>query len=256
MPAVPSVPAVSGAPRSDIDSPHRRLADAVRRLTDVAVGRRVPVEELDRVATEVSRLADRLDEATPPGKRSRGLPDHRDHPQDLFPTSPVVGLHNPVAPPVRIWDVTGPDGVRELRGTARFGAAYEGPPSCVHGGVIAEVFDELLGLANLVVGQGGMTGTLTVRYRRPTPLLVDLDLEARLTSSAGRKLFCWGGMFHRGALTAEAEGVFVTVSPERVMAMISANADEAGEQVVDEELEEYYQQGGQFLGGVDGPPPR
>lgn len=250
------MPAVSQTPRSSNDSPQLRLADAVRRLTDVVVGRLVPVQELDRVAAEVGRLADRLDEVAPPGKRSRGMPDHRDHPQDLFPTSPVVGLLNPVAPPVRIWDVIGHEGIRELRGTARFGAAYEGPPSCVHGGVIAEVFDELLGLASVVTGQGGMTGTLTVRYRRPTPLLVDLDLEARLTSREGRKLFCWGGIFHRGELTAEAEAVFVTVAPERVMDMMWANAEEAGEQVVDTELEEYFEQGGEFLGGVDGPPPR
>ena len=253
---MPLVRPMSGTPRSSIDSPQLRLADAVRRLTDVVVGRRVPAQDLDRVAAEVARLADRLDEAAPPGKRPRGVPDHRQHPQDLFPTSPVVGLLNPVAPPVRIWDVTGHDGVRELRGTARFGAAYEGPPSCVHGGVIAEVFDELLGLASLVTGRGGMTGTLAVRCRKPTPLLVDLDLEARLSSQEGRKLFCWGGMFHRGELTAEAEGVFVTVAPERVTAMMSANADEAGEQVVATEFEEYFEWGGPFLDCVDRAPPR
>lgn len=247
---------VSATPRSSADSPQLRLADAVRRLTDVVVGRRVPAQDLDEVATEVARLADRLDGAAPPGKRSRGVPDHRDHPQDLFPTSPVVGFLNPVAPPVRVWDVAGRDGARELRGTARFGAAYEGPPSCVHGGVIAQLFDELLGLASVVTGQGGMTGTLTVRYRKPTPLLVDLDLEARLTSREGRKRFCWGGIFHQGELTAEAEGVFVAVGAERVMAMMKSNADQAGEQVVDTELEEYFERGGEFLGGVDGPPAR
>ncbi len=48
---------------------------------------------------------------------------------------------------------------------------YEGPPTCVHGGVIAELFDELLGISNILAGPGAMTGTLTIRYRRPTPLL-------------------------------------------------------------------------------------
>ncbi len=54
--------------------------------------------------------------------------------------------------------------------TACFDWAYEGPPTCVHGGVIAEVFDEVLGAANIVAGVRAMTGTLTVRYRKPTPL--------------------------------------------------------------------------------------
>ena len=30
--------------------------------------------------------------------------------------------------------------------TPRFGAAYEGPPGSVHGGIIAAAFDEVLGM--------------------------------------------------------------------------------------------------------------
>ena len=67
------------------------------------------------------------------------------HPQDFFPTSPVIGFANPVAPPVEVWAVEGEDGQREIRGRVTFGYPYEGPPTCVHGGVIAELFDELLG---------------------------------------------------------------------------------------------------------------
>ena len=83
----------------------------------------------------------------------------------------MVGFANPVAPPIEVWAVEGEDGRREIRGRATFDYQYEGPPTCVHGGVIAEVFDEMLGISNLLVGQGAMTGTLTIRYRRPTPLL-------------------------------------------------------------------------------------
>lgn len=247
---------MSDEPLSAADSPRLRLADALRRLTDLAVGRRLPDDEVGAAAAEATRLADRLEQLAPPGKRTRGVPDHLGHAQDMFPTSPVVGYLNPIAPPVRIWAVTGEEGQRELRGAARFGYAYEGPPSCVHGGVVAEVFDELLGLAGLVTGRGGMTGTLTIRYRRPTPLMVDLDLEARVRSREGRKLFCWGGIRHGGELTAEAEGVFIAVPPERMLAMVAAHAEEAGEQVVDAEVKEYFDRGGQLLGGVDGPLPR
>ena len=66
-----------------------------------------------------------------------------------------------------------------------FGYPYEGPPTCVHGGVIAELFDELLGMSNILVGQGAMTGTLKIRYRRPTPLLAPLELVARHTGQGG-----------------------------------------------------------------------
>jgi hypothetical protein len=106
------------------------------------------------------------------------------------------------------------------------------------GGVIAELFDELLGSVNILTGRAGMTGTLTVRYRRPTPLLTPLDLVARQTGSEGRKIFAWGGIYHEGELTAEAEGIFIEVGAAKMLEIISANADEAEGDVVDPELEE------------------
>lgn len=54
--------------------------------------------------------------------------------------SPLVGPLNPLAPPLHLQPHE--DGVSA---TATFGAAYEGPPGCVHGGFIAASFDEVLG---------------------------------------------------------------------------------------------------------------
>ena len=48
-----------------------------------------------------------------PGRRPRAQPDPVGDPQDFFPTSPVIGFANPVAPPVVVEAVDG-----ELRGTA------------------------------------------------------------------------------------------------------------------------------------------
>ena len=88
----------------------------------------------------------------------------------FFDFSPVFGRANPLAPPVRM-------GVAEdeVRGTVRWGAAYEGPPGCVHGGHIAAAFDEVLGMTQSLSGAPGMTGILTIKYRSPTPLHTDLD---------------------------------------------------------------------------------
>ena len=62
---------------------------------------------------------------------------------------------------------------------------YEGPPGCVHGGVIALVFDELLGAANIAAGSPGMTGTLTIRYREPTPIRTEIRLESTFRGPRG-----------------------------------------------------------------------
>jgi acyl-coenzyme A thioesterase PaaI-like protein len=81
-----------------------------------------------------------------------------------------------------------------------------------HGGVIALLFDEAMGAANVCEGVGGFTGTLTVRYERPTPLDQELEVEAQVANAEGRKVITRGTISHGGQVTARAEGVFIRVS--------------------------------------------
>jgi acyl-CoA thioesterase FadM len=60
-----------------------------------------------------------------------------------------------------------------------------------------------------------MTANLSVRYRRPTPLHTDLRFEGRLEGVNGRKVTAAGILLAGEEVTAEASGLFVTVSPER-----------------------------------------
>ena len=115
-----------------------------------------------------------------------------------------------------------------IHGTGTFGAPYEGPPGYVHGGMIALAFDELLGIANITSGHPGMTGTLTVRYRRPTPLGQELDFEAWTERVEGRRITTRGRITAHGTLTAEAEGLFVVVNPERAAEYFGARAEAPG----------------------------
>jgi hypothetical protein len=230
-------PGVDGPAESRDEGPHNRLADAMRRISSVAVGQPLSDEEIDDAADKVAAVADRLEAAAEPTKRTRGQPDPNSHPQDHFATSPMVGYANPIAPPVTVWAVQGANGQREIRGTVTFGFQYEGPPTCVHGGVIAELFDELLGLANITVGEGAMTGTLKIRYNRPTPLLAPLELVSRNTGRDGRKVFAWGGIYHDGVLTAEAEGIFIDVMQGKMLDIVRANANIAEGTLVDPQWE-------------------
>jgi acyl-coenzyme A thioesterase PaaI-like protein len=127
------------------------------------------------------------------------------NPADYFPYSPIVGPLNAIAPPVRLEL----DGDR-LRGRMVLDAPYAGPPGTVHGGVIALIFDELLGCVNISQGYGGFTGTLTIRYERRAPLGEPIDLASWVDRVEGRKIFTKGTMSHNGAVTARAEGVFIT----------------------------------------------
>jgi acyl-coenzyme A thioesterase PaaI-like protein len=136
----------------------------------------------------------------------RPVTDAALHPFRLF--SPIVGRRNPVAPPaVFSWE-----GERVI-GTCTYGTRYEGAPGCVHGGFIAAVFDDCLGLAQGHTGQGGMTAYLTVQYRRPHRLNRLIRFEAWVESVGGRKIVCRGNSFdsETNELLAECEALFITV---------------------------------------------
>jgi hypothetical protein len=227
-----------------------RLAAASRRITAMAVGRPLSESALEAAAGVLSDVADTLEAEAPDKKRPRSQPSAQIDPREIFPTSPIIGRANPIAPPAELWVVEGEGGQRELRGRVTFDYQYEGPPTCVHGGVIAELFDEMLGAANIVADNAGMTGTLTIRYRKVTPLLVPLDLVARRTGSERRKVFAWGGIYHAGELTAEAEGIFISMQPGRMLDIVTANAREATAPVVDPDFIELV---ADAAGGEGGP---
>jgi hypothetical protein len=200
--------------------PRFALAAALRRITSATVGRPIGDEDLRVAAEAAAAVADRLEAVSGEGRRPRPEPDPAGRPQDFFPTSPVIGFANPIAPPVEV--ELAEEG---LGGSAYFDYQYEGPPTCVHGGVIAMVFDELLGAANIAAGCPGMTGTLTIRYRKPTPIRTTLRLEARCRGLEGRKIRTWGAIFKGETLLAEAEGVFIELVPERFLRVILANSE-------------------------------
>ena len=127
-------------------------------------------------------------------------------PARFFPYSPVVGPLNPIAPPVTFTF----DGER-LSGGGALPAPYTGPPGTVHGGVVALVLDELLGATNACLGLGAYTGTLSIRYERPTPIEAELEFEAWVDRTEGRKVFTVGTICANGEVTARAEGVFIRV---------------------------------------------
>ena len=123
-----------------------------------------------------------------------------------FDDSPVVGLANPLAPPVHV-EIEG----ETVVGWATFGEQYEGPPGKVHGGFVAAAFDDVLGMAQSLGGRPGMTGRLTIRYRAPHPLHTRIRYEAKLESVDGRKTLVTGASYDGDTLLAEAEGLFIAV---------------------------------------------
>ena len=74
----------------------------------------------------------------------------------------------------------------------------------MHGGVVAALLDELANLAVLAFGHVGYTKTLTVSYRRPTPLGVELELWAHTAGPTGEAFLTSAELRHDGRVTASA----------------------------------------------------
>lgn len=158
--------------------------------------------EMADVAARLTEVAQHLEEHAP--SREERLVDMWAG-EGVTRHDPVTGPENAIAPPLPLRGL--PDG--SIVGTATLGLPYQGPPGCVHGGVSALLLDHTLGVANAWAGVSGMTGTLTLRYHRPTPLFVELTVRARQVSVDGRKIRTTGEILAGGEVCVSADGLFV-----------------------------------------------
>jgi len=215
--------AAVGVEATGIWAQRRRLASAMREVIERLVTTDAPEQELRAAAEALERYAARL-----AGHPRRTLPAGYTEAANsgdvsaFFDYSPLIGRSNPLAPPMHLEF----DG-KLVRGSAVFGSAFEGPPGHVHGGFVAAAFDELLGFVQSTAGNPGMTGTLTIRYRKPTPLHTELRFEGRVVRVEGRKIFAEGQLYAGKVLCAEADGIFISVDLERMRALVEERRREA-----------------------------
>ena len=181
---------------------YRPLAQAVRELIDATV-RTGADEETIRAATEAIQAVTEM--LKPLSSHGWQAIRHADTGRPVLFTNPAAGQRNPIAPPMVVHHE--PDG----RCWSEFvlGAAYEGPPGTVHGGIAALVLDQLLGeVATSGLTEAKFTGTITVRYLRGTPL-GPLRAEAWVERVEELKTYARGVIIDAEGPTAEAEGVFI-----------------------------------------------
>ena len=196
----------------DVDAGAIALADAVRRLMDAAVVTQLDEDARTELAGRIDELAEEL---AAKSRETMPWPDPESMARGYRPYSPVIGAANPIAPPMSVRTID--DG--SVVGEATMRPIHEGPPAVVHGGWVATLLDQLLGHANAAAGVGGFTAELTVRYRRPTPYGVPLTIKARTDSVNGRRVHASGEIVADGVVTAEASGLFLMPSGERLEAV-------------------------------------
>jgi acyl-coenzyme A thioesterase PaaI-like protein len=187
----------------DLGASVRAVVDAMLRIddaTDALADARARIDEVAAGLAEAARSSDILRlgrDGEPTGARP------------YYVDGVMLPVHHPLASQHEIETV---DGI--TRGGVRFGVVFEGPPGCVHGGHVASFFDQVLGHHTLELGLPAMTASLTLQYRRPTPLFRDLCFEVRIDRVDGRKIHVVGELraVDDGELYVEAGALFVLPS--------------------------------------------
>jgi acyl-coenzyme A thioesterase PaaI-like protein len=187
-------------------SPERQeLGEALRRLLEVVVQTGAEPAALGAAAAAVDELTARLTGSVIRPDFSVEPSSYRSH------LSLVGGRSHPVAPQLQM-AVDGRGGTGEVV----VGKRFEGGPGLVHGGVVALLIDHAMGCVAARPDRPAMTVSLTLRYRRPTPLGVPLTVSVSLDRIDGRRLHLSASISADGQVTVRAEGVFLTLTSENL----------------------------------------
>lgn len=169
-------------------------------------------ERLEALTAQLNTIADELDElpkGRPFQRFVKGIP--MDNPNRALPFSPITGYYSAVAMPMKL-SVEG----NKIVGEGVFNEVYEGPNGCIHGGMVAAIYDEILALANVVSDVAGPTVSLKIDYKAPTPLHQPLRFEGWTEENEGRRTITRGRCLLGDKVISEAEGVFIRLDPNRV----------------------------------------
>jgi len=103
------------------------------------------------------------------------------------------------------------DEQQRLRARIWFGPETEGPPGHAHGGSMAAVLDEVLGLAAWAAGYPIVVGNLNVSFKNLLPLEQVVTVESEVVSAEGRKIMVHGRICNGTTTYAEAECLCITI---------------------------------------------
>ena len=188
----------------------------MRELGHEFVGRDLSDAQLDELSEELQVLRERVRDGTPRVRafsRERmedftlSIPTYEEIGQrQLFSDSIVAGGANPMGLAAQLWR----DGdVACMRVT--LGKAFEGAPGRAHGGVVAALLDEVMGLMNVIHGSMAFTAQLDITYLAPTPVGEPIIARAWLERRDERKHFVEATLHADDVMVARAKALFITI---------------------------------------------
>ncbi|MCV7317036.1 hypothetical protein H7J77_15975 [Mycolicibacillus parakoreensis] len=169
------VPAKAGADRFG-EAPLGQTvaaAAALRRLVGLLLSLEHPHPAVEEMLARLPDWEHRLRAAVPPDTAPRLASDRDGQRRVYLGHAFDVGAFNPCFPEYRFDRL----GARTAGGRVTFPLPYEGPPGLVHGGFLAVFFDCVIQHQSCAADRTGRTRTLQLTYRRPTPVLTELEFD-------------------------------------------------------------------------------
>lgn len=195
-----------------------RVAAALRALSHDFVARELSDDDLEELLDGLRHLARVVEDAP---VRSRSLEGRdvesfrlvapggdRAERHELFADSFVSGGANPLG----LGATLRRDGEEAVMDVV-LGRAFEGAPGRAHGGVVAALVDETMGLVLAIHGVLAFTGRLDITYRAPTPVGEEVSARAWLAERVERKLSIEATVTASGVEVAHANALFIAVDP-------------------------------------------
>ena len=116
------------------------------------------------------------------------------------------------------------DGDR-VRGRVELDQRHQGAPGYAHGGAVATILDDALGMLLLILRRPAVTARIEVDFRRPAYLGRPFEVEAWVDRVDGRKLWMVAALRDQDELVAEARSLFLEVNPEHFARGVEASRD-------------------------------
>jgi acyl-coenzyme A thioesterase PaaI-like protein len=188
----------------------RRLADALRELSERCVLTETGAAQLEEAAALVQRATQLL----PTGRTAaEAFVDQRyfELPARWIDRGAMSGRSNPVAPPMQV-EMDG----KVARCRIVLSERYVGAPGIVHGGLLAACFDQVCGHCAVAQGYPGLTVQLNIRYQHPAHVHTEILFEAEIAEVIGRQVTVAATCSREGQTLATGRAVFVILAKGQV----------------------------------------
>lgn len=202
----------TGSPEADYWQARHRLATTARRLNEKLVSADITPDVAETVIANLEQILAQLETCEQVSglvemgrKADRGTVDNV-----MGELVAMAGRSHPCAP-----QLTWQEEHNRITGTVTFGQAFEGPPGHTHGGWVAGILDHIMGMTHVRTGHPGMTGGLSIRYLKPTPLNEEIHISAEAVELDDKRTEVKATMRWGDVTTATAEAIFVRVDSAR-----------------------------------------